>query len=121
VITLIALGVALLLAASLGVSKRFLRGLFRGTDVYVVVSDKGKTVVYKNPNRPYVHKDRPLEETPHEILSSDKYESFYNVCWFDSGTLFRCEHTFHSSPEDARRCEKSDVADSFIGKVLEER
>ena|SRR5579884_1601610 len=117
-----ALVLGVLLALWAGVSPtKFLRRVYRGTDVFVVLTLNGQTQVYKNPNQPFVHEDKPLEAIPHEIFYSDQYDTYYNVCWFDCGTLFRCMHTFHRTEDNALYCDKRGVPSSFIGKVLEER
>jgi hypothetical protein len=121
--------VAIFLVAVLAISKgkgmRFLRGVLRGpeggADVFVVVSVAGKDLVYKNPNRPYNDEDKPLETIPPEIFRPDQYETYYNICWFDCGTLFRCGHSYHRTPENAANCAHSETVGSFIGKVMEER
>jgi hypothetical protein len=101
--------------------KKFLRGYFRGVDVYVVLTLEGKTVAYKNPRGLLGHEDEPLEMVPHEIFYSEQFETYYNVCWFECGALYRCGHSFHRAPENARYCDRATIAGSLIGKILEER
>jgi len=62
-----------------------------------------------------------LEIIPPELLNSDLYETYYNVCWFDSRTLIRCQHSFHGKPQNVPYCDKINVEGSFIAKVVEER
>src|SRR5437588_12016080 len=85
--------------------KKFLRGYFRGIDVYLFLSLDGKTVAYKNPKGLFGHEDKPLELVPHDILYSDQFETYYNICWFDCGALFRCGHSFHRTQENALYCD----------------
>ena len=99
---------------------KFLRGFFRGVDLYVLLTVDGRTAAYKNPRGEVGLDDTPLEMIPYEILSSDQFETYYNVCWWDGGTLLRCEHSFHRTEENARYCEKN-IEGVLIGKVLEER
>ena len=101
-------------------AKKFLRGYFRGVDVYVFLVVDGNTVAYKNPRGLFGYEDKPLDLVPHEILYSDQCETYYNVCWFDCGALFRCGHSFHRAEENARYCDKF-VKGALIGKILEER
>jgi len=116
---LVMLGVLFLLGGSTFVRK-FLRGFFRGVDLYVLLTVDRKTVAYKNPWGEIGLDDTPLEMIPYEILSSDQFETYYNVCWWDGGTLLRCGHSFHRTEENARYCDKN-VEGTVIGKVLEER
>jgi len=101
--------------------KKFLRGLFWGTEFYVILTIEGEDVAYKNPKGQLGHEDNPLTMFPHEILYSDRYETYYNVCWFESGALCRCEHSFHRTKESAFYCDKSKTEAFLIGKVLEQR
>lgn len=55
------------------------------------------------------------------MLSSDRFETYYNLCWFECGTLFRCGHSFHWTEESARSCDRNIGEGTLIGKVLEER
>ena len=84
---------SILLLAALGVpmAKKFLRGLLvKGADLYVVFDVDGRTVAFKNPGRSFPE-DKPLDPIPTEIFTSNQYETYYNVCWFDGdGTLHRC-------------------------------
>lgn len=57
---------------------------------------------------------------PNEILMSDWFETYYSVCWFECGTLFRCGHSFHKTEDNARYCDKYLGHGMLIGKVLEE-
>lgn len=115
---------ALLLAFIVGgpvLAHKFLRDFFVGHDVYVLLTIEGKEVCYKNPNRRFVHEDFPLLMIPYEILHSPDYETYYNVCWFDAGALFRCGHSYHRTPENAMYCERVSIENSLIGRILEQR
>lgn len=101
--------------------KKFLRGYFVGVDVYIFLNIDGKLVAYKNPRGYFGHVDEPLLMVPHEILYSDKFETYYNVCWFDCGALFRCRHSYHRTADHARYCDKNIGEGVLIGRVLEER
>ncbi len=90
-------------------------------DVYVVVTINGQTSAHKNPAELLGHPDEPLEMIPNEILVSERFETYYNVCWFECGTLYRCGHSFHRTEENARYCDKRAGVGAVIGKVLEER
>jgi len=85
------LSIVTLAALGLPIARKFLRGLVVGSDLYVVLEIDGKTLVYKNPYRYLTSpEDKPLDIVPTEIFTSDKYETYYNVCWFDGqGTLQR--------------------------------
>ena len=111
----------LLLLGGPPLAKKFLRGYFRGMDVYVILTVDGNTVAYKNPQSLLGHEDKPLVMVPNEILYSNQYETYYNVCWFECATLFRCAHSFHHTPENARHCDKAKIEGHMIGKILEER
>ena len=100
--------------------KKFLRGYFVGTDVYVILTVNGNTVAFKNPKGALGHEDKPLDMVPNEILHSDRYEAHYNVCWFDCGALFRCEHPLHRTPDDALQCFTAKTPGRLIGQILEE-
>jgi hypothetical protein len=117
---LLLLAVGLLLGGP-PLTRKFLRGFFRGVDVYVTFARNGKRVVYKNPAGLLGHEDKPLDALPDEIFDSSKFETYYNVCWFECGTLFRCEHSFHHARENALYCDRAKIEGSFIGEVLEER
>lgn len=118
----IVLGTILLLAAlGVPVARRFVYGLFHGANVFVFVEADGKTVIYKNPREVIGLEEDPLEMPPPEVFDSDRYETYYNVCWFDSGTLIRCKHSFHHKRENALYCDQINVEGAFIAKVLEER
>jgi hypothetical protein len=55
-------------------------------------------------------------------MGSNKYETYYNVCWFDEhGALRRCEHSYHRSEENATYCKYASLEHTIIGKVLEQR
>ena len=99
---------------------KFLRGYFRGVDVYVIVTVDGRTLAYKNPIELLGHPDEPLDMVPNEILMSAQFETYYNVCWFECGTLFRCGHSFHKTEENARYCAKNVGEGMIIARVLEE-
>jgi hypothetical protein len=62
----------------------------------------------------------PLDMIPHEILASDQFETYHNVCWWDGRTLRRCQHSFHRTEENARDWDRN-IEGTVIGKVLEER
>ena len=113
--------ILLLAAAGVPLARKFLYGYFHGANVFVFVEVEGKTLVYKNPRELIGIPEVPLETVPNEILYSDQYETYYNVCWFDCETLVRCEHCYHRTPENALYCDKINVAGSFVGKILEER
>jgi hypothetical protein len=114
-VTLAALGVP--------IARKFLRGLVLGSDLYVVLEIDGQRLVYKNPYRWLTSpEDKPLEVVPSEIFTSEKYETYYNVCWFDlQGTLQRCEHSYHRTEENARFCKSAEMEHTVIGKVVEQR
>lgn len=115
-------GVILILAAAgVPVARRFVYGLFHGANVFVVVESEGKTLIYKNPREVIGIPEVPLETVPPEIFNSEQYETYYNVCWFDSDTLLRCGHSFHRKPENALYCDQIKIPGSFVGKILEER
>ena len=116
---LVMLAVLFLLGGTTYVRK-FLHGFFRGVDLYVLLPADGKTLAYKNPRGVAGVDDGPLEMIPYDILSSDQFETYYNVCWWDGGTLLRCEHSFHRTEENARYCDRN-VEGTVVGKVLEER
>jgi|SRR6516162_5830495 hypothetical protein len=99
---------------------KFLRGYFRGVDLYVIVTVDGQTLTYKNPHELLGHPDEPLDMIPNEILMSDRFETYYNICWFECGTLFRCGHSFHKTEENVRYCDKNLGDGMLIGRVLEE-
>jgi hypothetical protein len=88
--------------------------------VYVFLTIDKELVCYKNPNRAG-HEDIPMVLVPYDLLQSPDYETYYNVCWYDAGTLFRCGHTYHRMPENARYCKRVSIENSLIGKVLEQR
>jgi hypothetical protein len=111
----------LLLLGGPPLMKKFLRGYFQDWDVYVILILDGKTVAYKNPTGLLGHEDKPLDMVPNEILDSDKYEIYYNVCWFECGTLHRCEHSFHRTPDNALHCDITKPEGYLIGKILQER
>ena len=120
VIIAFALGIGLaLLVGGFPLARKFATRLFTGNEVYVVLTRNGQMEVYKNPNAPYVHEDMPLLVIPYDILESKEYDAYYNICWFDTGMLLRCEHSFHRKPENAMYCNKVDTPGSMIGKVLE--
>jgi len=113
----------ILLLAALGLpfARRFLHGYFHGATVFVLVPTDGKILIYKNPRGIIGLEDPPLEVLPPEVASSDRYETYFNVCWFDSGTLLRCGHSFHRKPENALYCDKIKTEGCFVAEVLEER
>jgi hypothetical protein len=100
----IVFGIILLLAAAgVPLARKFIYGFFHGADVFVLVPANGETLVYKNPRELIGLEDPPLDTIPPDLLTSDRYETYYNVCWFDSGTLIRCKHSFHRKPQNAKR------------------
>jgi len=115
----------IIVLAALGVPhmRKFLRGLVLGPpDVYVVFDFEGRTLVFKNPNQPFEPIDRPLEIVPTEIFTSDQFQQYHNICWFDDcGTIHRCAHEYHRTTEAARDCRLSTVQHTFVAKVLEGR
>lgn len=113
--------ILLLAAAGVPLARKFVYGYFHGTNVFVFVETDGKTLIYKNPREVIGLEDPPLETIPPELLSSDRYDTYYNVCWFDEGTLIRCQHSFHHKPQNALYCEAIKLEGSFIAKVMEER
>ena len=118
----VSLFVILVLAAvGLRPARRFLYGYFHGVNVFVFVPANGKTIIYKNPREVIGLEDPALEIAPPETLDPEKYETYYNVCWFDSGTLIRCKHSFHREARNALYCDKIKTDGAFIAKVLEER
>jgi hypothetical protein len=118
-----AIVVVILLLAALGIplARRFIYGYVHGPNVFVFVPSDGKILIYKNPRGVIGLEDPPLEILPPEVLSSGQYETYYNVCWFDSGTLLRCNHSYHRKPGNALYCDKIKTKDCFIAEVLEER
>jgi len=120
VIIAFVLGIGLaLLVGGVPLARKFATRLFTGNEVYVVLTRNGQMEVYQNPNAPYVHEDKPLLMIPYDVLESNEYATYYNICWFDAGVLMRCEHSFHRRPENAMHCDKADTPGSMIGKVLE--
>jgi hypothetical protein len=119
-VTLLVMLAVLFLLGGTTFVRKFLRGFFRGVDLYVLLNVDGKTVAYKNPRGLVGLDDTPLDMLPYEILSSDQFETYYNVCWWAGGTLLRCEPSFHRTGENARYCDKN-IEGTVIGKVLEER
>jgi hypothetical protein len=113
--------ILLLAAAGVPLARRFVYGLFHGANVFVFVESEGRTLVFKNPKEVIGIPEVPLETVPQEIFLSDRYETYYNVCWFDSDTLVRCGHSYHKQPENALYCDKIKIDGAFIGKILEER
>lgn len=114
--------IALTLAAlGVPIARRFIYGYFHGANLYVLLTVNGQTMVYKNPRQYFGIEDEPLQLVPNEIFDDTLYETYYNVCWFDLGTLFRCEHAFHRTREDAAQCYATGAKGSMIGKILEER
>lgn len=122
-ITGLTMGAILVLAfAGVPLARKFVRGYFRGVDIYVVLEIGGQTKVYKNPNHPFRAIDEPLLMVPHEIFYSDKFETYYNVCWFDDlGGLHRCGHAYHRKPENAEYCDYRGIEGALIGRILEEK
>ena len=117
------LSIVALAALGVPIARKLLRGLVFGSDLYVVLEIDGKTLVYKNPYQ-YLSspEDKPLDIVPVEIFTSNKYETYYNVCWFDGqGTLQRCEHSYHRTEENATYCKYAGLEHTVIGKVLEQR
>jgi len=91
-------------------------------DVYVVLEVEGRTLVYKNPDRPFHPVDEPIADVPPEIFDPEKFDVCYNVCWFDDhGTLRRCDHPYHRTAEQASYCRLNGVRHTLIGKILEHR
>ena len=113
--------ILVLAAAGVPLAKKFLCGYFHGTNVFVFAETDGKTLLYKNPQEVVGLEDDPIEAIPPELLDPSLYGTFYNVCWFEDGTLIRCKHSFHSKPQNALYCDKINVEGSFIAKVMEER
>ena len=118
----IVFGVVLLLAAAgVPLARKFLYGYFHGANIFVFVEVEGRTLVYKNPEEIIGLDDEIIEKLPAELSDPNRYETYYNICWFDSGTLVRCKHSFHHTPQNALYCDAIRVDGSFIAKVLEER
>jgi hypothetical protein len=117
------LSIVVLAALGVPIARKFLRGLVLGSDLYVVLELEGNTLVFKNPYRWLTSpEDKPLEVVPTEIFTSNQYETYYNVCWFDGqGTLQRCEHSYHRTKENAKHCKLAGLEHTVIGKVLEQR
>jgi hypothetical protein len=113
--------ILLLAAAGVPLARRFVYGYFHGTNLFVFVESDGKTLLYKNPREVIGLEDAPLETIPPELFDSKRYETYYNVCWFDCGTLVRCKHSFHRKPQNTLYCDQMNVEGSFIAKVMEER
>ena len=101
--------------------KKFLRGRFLGVDVYVILTMNGKAVAHKNPKSLFGHEDEPLDMVPNEIFYPDQFGTYYKVCWFECGALYRCGHSFHRTPENALYCDSTKIEGYLIGKVLEEQ
>lgn len=120
---IIFLSIVTLAAVGVPIARKFLRGLVVGSDLYVVLKIDGQTLVYKNPNRYLTSpEDKPLDIVPAEISDSAKFETYYNVCWFDEqGSLRRCEHSYHRSEENATFCKFAGLEHTVIGMVLEQR
>ena len=112
-----------LVCAALGIpaARRFVYGYFHGANLYVLLTVKGRTVVYKNPPEHFGFEDHPMGVPPADLFDSARYETYYNVCWFDTGTLYRCQHAFHRTPEEAGQCSRNNVPGSMIGTIVEER
>jgi hypothetical protein len=116
------LSIVALAALGMPIARKFLRGLFLGADLYVVREIDGHQVVYKNPGKIGTIDDQPMETAPTEIFTSDQYETYFNICWFDgNGALQRCGHSYHRTAENASFCKLAGTEDSFIGKILEQR
>ena len=117
------MSIVVLAAVGLPIARKFLRGLVVGSDLYVVLEIDGKTLVYKNPNRYLMSpEDKRPDILPAEIFDSDKFETYYNVCWFDGqGLLRRCEHSYHRTEENATYRKYAGLEHTIIGKVLEQR
>ena len=113
--------VVLLLLGGPPLVKKFLRGYFWGVNVYVVLTLDGKTLAYKNPRGWVGYEDKPLDMVPYEIFHSDRYETYYNVCWFDCGALYRCKHRYHRASDNALYCDRIRIEGYLIGKVREQR
>jgi hypothetical protein len=115
--------VVILVLAALGlpIARRFIYGFVHGPNVFVFVPSDGRILIYKNPRELIGLEDPPLETLPPEILSSGRYQTYYNVCWFDSGTLLRCKHSYHRQPQNALYCSKIKTDGCFVAEVLEER
>jgi hypothetical protein len=113
--------ILLLAAAGVPLARKFVYGYFHGANVFVFVETDGKTLLYKNPREVIGLEDNPLETIPPELFDSNRYETYYNVCWFDRGTLVRCQHSFHRKLQNALYCDQVKVEGSFIAKVMEER
>jgi hypothetical protein len=101
--------------------RKFLRGYFRGVDLYVFLTLEGQTVAFKNPRGIIGQEDKAMEVIPHHVAYSDRFESYYNICWFDSGSLQRCEHSFHRTPQSALYCDTTKRYGCLVGKVFEEQ
>lgn len=114
---------AILLLAASGVplARKFVHGHFYGANVFVFVEVDGKTLLYKNPREVIGLEDDPLTTIPPELTDPNLYETYYNVCWFDHGTLVRCKHSFHHKPQNALYCDQINIEGSFIARVMEER
>lgn len=116
------LSIVVLAAMGVPIARKFLRGLIFGSDLYVVFEVNGHQLVYKNPGRIGTIQDEALEVVPAEIFTSDQYETYYNICWFDgNGALRRCGHSYHRNAENATYCNLAATEHSFIGKILEQR
>lgn len=122
IIVLFLMVVMIAAIAGVPLARKFLRGLARGTNLYVIVTVDGRTFAYKAPPSSLIPMNTPLAEVPQEILASPDYETYYNICWFDGlGTLHRCGHDYHRTEEMASYCRLNSTAHSFIGKILEQR
>ncbi len=76
--------IAVVALAALGYrpARRFIHGIFHGSDLYVVLTVDGNQVAYKNPGRGIAVLDQPLDHVPQEIHDPVKFETYFNVCWF---------------------------------------
>ncbi len=119
--TMLVMLVILLILGGPTLAWKFLRGYFRGVDVYVVLEKDGRTLAYKNPQALLGHEDQPLDSLPNEVMDLKRFQPYYNICWFECGTLYRCGHSTHRTQKDAWRCKDANVRDCFVGTVYEER
>ena len=119
--TMLVMLAALLLIGGPALVWKFLRGYFRGVDVYVVVEKGGRTLAYKNPQGLLGHADHPLDFMPNEVMDLKRFQPYYNICWFECGTLYRCGHGTHRTEKSAWECKDANIKDCVVGTVYEER
>ena len=77
VVIAFALGIGLaLLVGGVPLARKFATRLFTGNEVYVILTRNGQMEIYKNPNAPHLHEDKPLLVIPYDVLESKEYETY---------------------------------------------